>query len=178
MNPLSPGPLLVVLVGPPGSGKSTWARANGQGAVHVSQDDLIDAITPGGFAHLYRAVYHAAEDAVARAGLADRHAVVVDRTNRTRAHRERWLRIARECQADAVAVVLNTAPALCRLRNRARSDGRRLSEERMDRMIAAMEPVLPEEGFAAIYRAEEITMEGIVSQFRAREKENTYEYRY
>src|SRR5579859_6358021 len=87
---------LIVLVGPPGSGKSTWAHQNRDGAVHVSQDDLIDAITPGGFDHIYRPVYREAEDAIARAALRRGHTVIVDRTNRTRAHRERWLRMARE----------------------------------------------------------------------------------
>ena len=62
-------PCLIVLVGHPGSGKTTWARRNGRGAVHVSQDGLIDAITPDGFNHLYRPIYREAEDAVARAAL-------------------------------------------------------------------------------------------------------------
>ena len=74
---------------PPGS------RRNGRGAVHVSQDGLIDAITPDGFDHVYRPVYREAEDAVARAALQAGHTVIVDRTNRTRAHRERWLHISR-----------------------------------------------------------------------------------
>src|SRR5512142_3094828 len=95
---------LVVLVGPPASGKSTWARRNGRGTVHVSQDDLIDAITPDGFEHIYRPVYRDAEDAVARAALDAGHTVIVDRTNRTRVHRERWLAIARDAGCPAVAV--------------------------------------------------------------------------
>jgi predicted kinase len=107
-------PCLIVLVGPPGSGKSTWARHNGHGAVHVSQDDLIDAITPAGFDHVYRPVYREAEDAIARAALRAGHKVIVDRTNRTRAHRQRWLRIAHEAQCPAVAVVMPTSPELCR----------------------------------------------------------------
>src|SRR6516165_8425454 len=74
---------LVVLVGAPASGKSTWARSNARGAVVVGQDELIDAITPGGFDHEYRPVYTAAEDAIARAALSEGHAVIVDRTNRT-----------------------------------------------------------------------------------------------
>ncbi len=142
---------LIVLVGPPGSGKSTWAKQNGRGAVHVSQDDLIDAISPDGFEHLYRPIYAAAEDAIARAALASGHTVIVDRTNRTRAHRERWLAIAHEADCPAIAVAMRASYSLCRKRNRRREDNRRLTEERMERMIAAFEPVRLDEGFVAIF---------------------------
>jgi predicted kinase len=86
---------LIVLVGASGSGKTTWTVRNGQGPVIVSQDGLINAITPRGFQHVYRPIYHAAEDAVAGAALESGHTAIVDRTNRTRTHRERWLQIAR-----------------------------------------------------------------------------------
>ena len=102
-NPSLSVPSLIILVGPPGSGKSTWAKQNGRGAVHVSQDDLIDAISPDGFDHIYRPVYAAAEDAVARAALKHGNTVIVDRTNRTRRHRDRWLAIAREADCPAIA---------------------------------------------------------------------------
>lgn len=143
-------PCLIVLVGSPGSGKSTWAKQNGRGAVHISQDDLIDAISPAGFEHIYRPIYAAAEDAVARAALAQGHTVIVDRTNRTRAHRYRWLAIAREANSSAIAVTMRASFSLCRERNRRRYK-RRLTEDRMERMIAAYEPVRLEEGFAAIF---------------------------
>jgi protein phosphatase len=150
-NPPLAVPCLIVLVGPPGSGKSTWAKQNGRGAVHVSQDDLIDAISPDGFEHEYRPIYAAAEDAAARAALASGHTVIVDRTNRTRAHRRRWLAMAREAECPAIAVTMRASFSLCRERNRLREDKRRLSEERMERMIAAFEPVRLDEGFAAIF---------------------------
>src|SRR5271155_560947 len=121
-NPPNGNRCLIVLVGPPGSGKTAWARRNGHGAVHVSQDGLIDAITPDGFNHAYRPVYGEAEDAVARAGLQAGHAVIVDRTNRTRLHRERWLRFARQASCPAIAVVMTTPESLCRERNSKRDD--------------------------------------------------------
>ena len=141
---------LIVLVGPPGSGKTTWARLRGQGMVHVSQDALIAAITPHGFDHTWRPVYHAAEDAVARAALAAGHTVLIDRTNRTREHRARWLRIAREAGRPAIAIVMSTPFDLCRERNARRDAAARLTDERMERMLAAFEPVTEDEGFAAI----------------------------
>jgi predicted kinase len=142
---------LIVLVGPPGSGKSTWARQNGRGAVHVSQDDVIDAISPDGFDHIYRPVYAAAEDAVARVALEHGHTVIVDRTNRTRGHRYRWLAIARDMESPVIAVTMHASLSLCRERNHRRQGERRLSEERMERMIAAFEPVRLDEGFTAIF---------------------------
>jgi predicted kinase len=151
-NPPLAVPSLIVLVGPPGSGKSTWAKQNGRGAVHVSQDDLIDAISPNGFDHIYRPVYAAAEDAViTRTALRHGNTVIVDRMNRTRAHRDRWLAIAREADCSAIAVAMRASLSLCRERNRHRRDQRLLSEDRMERMIAAFEPVRPDEGFTAIF---------------------------
>jgi predicted kinase len=150
-NPPLSVPCLIVLVGPPGSGKTTWARRNGPGVVHVSQDGLIDAITPNGFDHVYRPVYREAEDAVARAALQAGHTVIVDRTNRTRAHRERWLQVAREAGCPAVALVMTTPASLCRERNAKRDASSRLSEERMERMLAALEPVRADEGFVFIH---------------------------
>jgi protein phosphatase len=144
-------PCLIVLVGAPGSGKTTWARGNGPGAVHVSQDGLIEAITPDGFDHGYRSVYHEAENAVARAALRAGHTVIVDRTNRTRCHRQRWLKIARDESCPAIAVVLTTPDAICRERNSKREGSNRLSDQRMERMLAAREEAELGEGFVSIH---------------------------
>jgi protein phosphatase len=167
---------LIVLVGPPGSGKSTWARHNGCGAVHISQDDLIDAITPDGFEHVYRSIYAAAEEAIARAALQAGHTVIVDRTNRTEAHRRRWIGLAREARCPAVAVEMNTPHWLCRERNNARQDHRRVSEPRLERMFAAMETVCPEEGFSAIYTGDAATLAGILLNLKSEQEVVPYEH--
>jgi len=163
---------LIVLVGAPASGKSTWAQRNGHGAVHISQDGLIDAITPQGFDHVYRPVYAAAEDALASAALREGHTVIVDRTNRTRGHRGRWLKIAQEVNAPAIAVEMAASAEVCRMRNRARIGPRRLTEERISRMLHALEPVHREEGFSAIYTGEVTLMEILSDMFPERRAES------
>ena len=176
-NPPRGVPCLILLVGPPGSGKTTWTRKNGQGAVHVSQDGLIDAITPDGFEHIYRPVYAAAEEVVARTALQKGHTVIVDRTNRTRRHRERWLRIAKELRCPAISVEMTTPPDVCRARNGARAPKGRLTEERMNRMLAAMEPVRHDEGVVGFYSGDRVTMDEILSALVALQKEDQrYEY--
>jgi predicted kinase len=175
-NPPIHHPCLIVLVGPPGSGKSEWARRNSAGAVIVSQDDLIDAITPHGFDYAFRPVYAAAEDATAKAGLAAGFPVIVDRTNRTRALRARWIRIAEETGCAVVAVEMTTPDDVCRARNNARRDHRRVSGERLERMLMAMEPVASDEGFAALFRDNESTLQRILGFLGETSREELYEH--
>jgi len=96
----------------------------------------------------------------------------VDRTNRTREHRRRWLAIASEADCPAIAVTMRASFALCRERNRCRQDKRRLAEERMDRMVAAFEPVQMEEGFTAVFD-DSATISEILESLQ---KETIHEY--
>ncbi len=153
---------LIVLVGAPGSGKSEWARRNASAAVLVGQDEIIEAITPTGFDVACRSIYAAAEEAIAEAGLAANFLVIVDRTNRTRVLRQRWLQLATRCGSLAVAVQMTASVELCRTRNKARTDHRRVSDERMERMIRAIEPATTDEGFVAVFRDTEASLESIL----------------
>jgi predicted kinase len=144
------GPLLILLIGLPASGKSTWAHRNARDAIVVSQDDLIDAITPLGFEYSARPIYAAAEEAIARTALREGRIVIVDRTNRTRVLRKRWIAIARESVCKVVAIVMSADAETCRTRNRARSGPRCVTEERMRRMIAVLEAPELDEGLDAI----------------------------
>lgn len=143
--------LLIVLIGVPGSGKSTWACQNARQAIIVSQDDLIDAITPAGFDYSARPIYAAAEEAVARAALRAGRTVIVDRTNRTRALRKRWVDIGQETGCPVIAVKMSADLKTCRDRNLAREGPRKVCAERMERLIAALEPAQLDEGFEAIF---------------------------
>jgi predicted kinase len=153
---------LIMLVGAPGSGKSEWARRNAAGALLVGQDELIEAITPNGFDPACRPVYAAAEEAIAAAGLNANYPVIIDRTNRTRALRRRWLELAARCRCEAIAIAMTASEELCRTRNRERADHRRVSDQRMERMLRALEPPTTEEGFVAVFPENESSLESIL----------------
>jgi hypothetical protein len=59
-------------------------------------------------------------------------------------------------------VVMTASEALCRKRNAERGGARRVSDERMERMFAALEPVLPDEGFLFIHAGESINLDEIL----------------
>jgi predicted kinase len=150
LNCFEAAPLLILLVGIPASGKSTWAYRNAKDTIVVSQDDLIEAITPSGFEYSARAIYAAAEEAIARSALRAGRTVIVDRTNRTRALRKRWIGIAQEARSPVVALTMSADVQTCRVRNQSRSGPRRVCEIRMERMISVFEAPDPEEGFDAV----------------------------
>jgi alkanesulfonate monooxygenase SsuD/methylene tetrahydromethanopterin reductase-like flavin-dependent oxidoreductase (luciferase family)/predicted kinase len=118
-----PDPALVVLVGPSGSGKSVWA-AEHYGPHEVVSSDRLRAVVGSGEHDL-----EASDDAFAlldqivaarlRRGLT----AVVDSLGLDPARRRSYLTLARNSGMPAVAVLLDTDPAECRRRNRARDQG-------------------------------------------------------
>lgn len=153
---------VIVLVGLPGSGKSEWSRKNSDGAIVVSRNELIDTITPSGFDPFHPQVYEAVEDAIAHAGAEAGCPVIVNRTNRTRALRRRWIGIDAAHGCHAVAVEMTADTDLCNSRNRARTDHRRITDDRMEQMIPVIEPLCLDEGYAAIFHDDEVTLFSIL----------------
>ena len=71
--------------------------------------------------------------------------------------------MAREAGCPAVAVLMAATAAECRERNALRTGHRRVSAERMERMLAAFEPVTASEGFARVYSGSNTSMSEILS---------------
>ncbi len=144
-------PLLRVLIGAPGSGKTTWCAHHGQGALGVvlSTDDA-RLVLAGDASD--QSVSAAAFDWVhqqAAATLAAGRAVTIDATGASRRDRALWVRLAAACDAAPVAVVFRVPYAVCTARNRARS--RQVPDgvlRDMWRRIGALTPQrLRQEGF-------------------------------
>ena len=112
---------LVVLIGPPASGKSTWATA--QFAAHevLSSDGLRALVGTG--EHDQRASTDAFDvlDLVVERRLRRGLTTVVDSLGTDAKRRRRWRTAAAAAGRPCVAVVFDTDAATCRARNRARA---------------------------------------------------------
>jgi F420-dependent oxidoreductase-like protein len=116
-----PSPCLVVLVGPAGSGKSTWA-ASTLGAQVVSSDALRALVGDGTHDLGATRDAFAVLDVVVRARLARRLTTVVDTLGTDPVRRAAWRDAAREAGVPCVALLFDTPAAEVGRRNRARAD--------------------------------------------------------
>jgi alkanesulfonate monooxygenase SsuD/methylene tetrahydromethanopterin reductase-like flavin-dependent oxidoreductase (luciferase family)/predicted kinase len=115
-----PDPALVVLVGPSGSGKSSWAAARYLPREVVSSDQLRGVVGSGEHDLDASADAFALLDQIVAARAGRRLAVVIDTLGLDQDRRLRYLDLARRSGLPAVAVVFGASAAACRDRNRAR----------------------------------------------------------
>jgi F420-dependent oxidoreductase-like protein len=143
---------LVVLVGPPASGKSTWAVSQFPPHQIVSSDELRAVVGTG--EHDQRASKDAFDvlDVVVERRLKRGLTTVVDSLGTDAKRRQRWIRAAAAAGRPCVAVVFDTDAATCRARNRARP--RSIPGNVMASMLARWPEVraaLADDGFAAVH---------------------------
>jgi F420-dependent oxidoreductase-like protein len=150
---------LIVLVGPPASGKSTWAARHFPPHEVVSSDALRAVVGTG--AHDQRASKDAFDvlELVIERRLRRRLTTVVDTLGTDAKRRRRWLAAARRANVPCVAVVFDTEPTVCRTRNRDRD--RQIPPRVMTSMLAAWPGVrdgLGEDGFTAVHPADDVAV--------------------
>lgn len=140
-------PLLLVLVGLPASGKSTWLADNRIPAISTDAlrgllaDDITDqTINRYVFLHV-RALLRT------RLGL-KRPVTAIDATSVTREGRSVYIRIGRHFGARVEAVYFDTPVEECLRRNRERE--RMVDEAAIHKMAAQLEPPSITEGFARV----------------------------
>ena len=115
-----PAPALIVLVGPAGSGKTTWARGR-YASNEIVSSDALRAVVGSGEADLEASKdAFAVLDAVVAARLRRGLTTVVDTVGLDPERREGLIRAGREAGLPVVAVRFITSLPLCRARNRLR----------------------------------------------------------
>jgi alkanesulfonate monooxygenase SsuD/methylene tetrahydromethanopterin reductase-like flavin-dependent oxidoreductase (luciferase family)/predicted kinase len=142
-----PDPILVVLVGASGSGKTTWAAARYAPTEIVSSDALRGMIGSGPADLDASGEAFALLDQIVAGRTRRRLTTVVDTLGLDRSRRLGYLEVARAAGMGAAAVMLTTDAATCRRRNATR-----------DRPVPA--PVLAAQQRAARSVQDEIETEG------------------
>lgn len=144
---------LVLLVGPAGSGKSTWATNHYRAEQILSSDTYRlwvagDAADQAATADAFK-VLHIIAKARLRRGLP----TVIDATNLTQRARRSLLRLAAAMGRPAVAIVFDLSLERCLAQNRARPD-RLVPDDVVRRHHAELQRALeqlPTEGYAEVH---------------------------
>jgi F420-dependent oxidoreductase-like protein len=117
-----PSPCVVVLVGPAGSGKSTWAQQWFTTQQIVSSDGLRALVGEGEHDMAASKDAFALLDTVLERRLARRLTTVIDTLGLDAGQRARYRELAAAARLPCVAVVFDAPPAEIRARNRSRDD--------------------------------------------------------
>jgi protein phosphatase len=142
------------MVGPAGSGKSTFCRRNFPASAVVSSDDCRatvagDPADQSATSAAFALAHERLEERLRRRRLA-----VLDATSLTPVARAAALDLAARHHLPAVAIVLDVPPEVCARQDAARPEPRRVGRRVIGRHAAALRAALdslPREGFSAVH---------------------------
>jgi predicted kinase len=146
-SPQAPKGYVVLAIGLPGSGKTTWFRR--RGVTPLSSDLLRNILFDDVEEQRYQGLVFSTLRSLLRARLIARMPWnYVDATNLSIHERRQWIKMAKSFGYEVQAVFFDVPLEVCLERNRSRD--RMVSEEVMRKMAEKLKPPAFEEGFAKI----------------------------
>ncbi|HYP14067.1 MAG TPA: ATP-binding protein [Bryobacteraceae bacterium] len=147
IQPPDATPRLIILVGLPGSGKSSWARQ--QGFTALSSDTMRFWLADNEDDQtIHREVFATLRYLIRRRLELRRPVTLVDATNLTRGERRTYIKLAQVHGCRAEAVFFDVPVELCKQRNRART--RVVPDEVIEAMSSRLTAPEVTEGFASV----------------------------
>jgi predicted kinase len=146
-SPQAPKGYVVLAIGMPGSGKTTWFRR--RGVTPLSSDLLRNILFDDVEEQRYQGLVFSTLRSLLRARLIARMPWnYVDATNLSIHERRQWIKMAKSFGYEVQAVFFDVPLEVCLDRNRQRE--RAVSEDVMRKMAEKLKPPVFEEGFAKI----------------------------
>jgi predicted kinase len=146
-------PKMIMLVGLPGSGKTTYLERFPEDAVRLSLDDFRWLMTGKEFHLPFEPVAIGWVESTGRYLMSQGYSILIDATSLRRGLRAKWVRMAQEFGHKTKAIWLDTPYFTCLERNEARE--RKVPEDVIQRMSESFEEPTEEEGFDEIVRVKE-----------------------
>ena len=146
-SPQAPKGYVILAIGLPGSGKTTWFRR--RGVTPLSSDLLRNILFDDVEEQRYQGLVFSTLRSLLRARLIARMPWnYVDATNLSIHERRQWIKMAKSFGYEVQAVFFDVPLEVCLERNRSRD--RMVSEEVMRKMAEKLKPPVFEEGFSKI----------------------------